>query len=222
MTSSDGAADRPAKRGPGRPPDANGEETRRQILQAARNLFAEHGFAGTTTRMIADEVGVTTAALHHYFGRKTNLALALWWTTTDTEFARLAEAMDGQDTFERKVLALLEATVASIRADPESTRFIVSIREDARRTPELAEIIEDTRLAVLVRGLVDHGVDEGVVNGEHSSAVRGVISAVLVGVTTMSADVSLQRVEQMAAGCRRLMEGALFHVARPESSAQGR
>lgn len=220
MTSSGGAGDRPVRRGPGRPPDANGEETRRRIQDAARKLFATHGFAGTTTRMIADEVGITTAALHHYFGRKTNLALVLWSSTTDAEYARLAEALDARATFETKLLALLDATVASIRADPDSTRFIVSIREDARRTPELDEITKDARLGAMVRGLVDGGVAEGVVAEEHAAAVRGIVSALLVGVTTMSADVSLQQIEQMAGGTRRLLEGTLFHVRNPESAAR--
>ncbi|GAA1827992.1 hypothetical protein GCM10009836_02160 [Pseudonocardia ailaonensis] len=221
MTTSRRPAGQPSRRGPGRPPDADGEETRREIQRVARGLFATHGYAGTTTRMIADEVGVTTAALHHYFGRKTNLVLALWWSTTDTEYLRLTEAIDAVDSFAGKVAALLDATVASIRADPESTRFIVSIREDARRTPELAEIVADNRLAALIRGLVGRGVAEGVVDEATAPAVRGTLAALLLGITTMSTDLSVERIDQMTRGSRRLLDGTLFQL-RPGVTAHQR
>ena len=208
-------ATQPVRRGPGRPPDVNGADTRREIRRVARTLFAEHGYAGTTTRMISLQVGVTPAALHHYFGRKPNLVLDVWHSTTDIEYSRLEGAMDEADNFIDKLHALLGAALESLRSDPDSTRFIFSIREDARRTPELAEIVEDNRLAVLVRKLVDFGVETGVVDKNRSADARGAIGAVLLGITAMAADVSVQRIDQMAAGCRLLVEGALFRGAGP-------
>ncbi|GAA1827849.1 hypothetical protein GCM10009836_01950 [Pseudonocardia ailaonensis] len=189
----------------------NGEDTRREISRVARSLFATHGYAGTTTRMISLEVGVTPAALHHYFGRKPNLALAVWHATTDIEYARLESAMEAAEGFIDKLHALLGSALQALASDPDSTRFIFSIREDARRTPELAEIVEDNRLAVLVRKLVDFGVETGVVEKGRSADARGAIGAVLLGITAMGPDVSAGRIDQMATGCRLLVEGALFH-----------
>lgn len=213
MTENDPVAAVPVRRGPGRPPDVNGEDTRREIRRVARSLFAVHGYAGTTTRMISLEVGVTPAALHHYFGRKPNLALDVWHSTTDVEYTRLEVAMDAAGNFIDKLHALLGAALESLRSDPVTTRFIFSIREDARRTPELAEIVEDNRLAVLVRKLVDYGVETGVVEKTRSADARGAIGAVLLGITAMAADVSVQRIDQMAVGCRLLVEGLLFRAA---------
>jgi AcrR family transcriptional regulator len=56
--------------GPGRPAGVDGAETRERILRAARSCFAAYGYAATTNRMIAERTGVTTAAIHHHFGRK--------------------------------------------------------------------------------------------------------------------------------------------------------
>lgn len=47
--------------------------TRGIILAAARRLFAEHGFAATTTAAVAAESGVTVGALFHHFGDKAGL-----------------------------------------------------------------------------------------------------------------------------------------------------
>ncbi len=56
----------------GRPP-AGGPDTREAILAAARELFAERGYATTTMRAVAGRAGVDPALIHHYFGTKDGL-----------------------------------------------------------------------------------------------------------------------------------------------------
>ena len=58
---------RPAGRRPGRP------ETRAEILVAARALFAERGYPGTSIRAVASAAEVDPALVHHYFGTKEKL-----------------------------------------------------------------------------------------------------------------------------------------------------
>src|SRR3954468_10850151 len=48
-------------------------EARRLLLDTARRLFTEHGYAGATTRQIADEAGVSEPLLFRYFGNKAGL-----------------------------------------------------------------------------------------------------------------------------------------------------
>jgi AcrR family transcriptional regulator len=48
-------------------------EARRLLLHTARRLFTEQGFAGTTTRQISDEAGVSEPLLFRYFGNKAGL-----------------------------------------------------------------------------------------------------------------------------------------------------
>ncbi|MFJ9431250.1 TetR family transcriptional regulator [Streptomyces sp. NPDC101490] len=47
--------------------------TRRRLLDAARDLFAEHGYEGATVRDIAERAGVNQALLFRYFGSKQGL-----------------------------------------------------------------------------------------------------------------------------------------------------
>jgi AcrR family transcriptional regulator len=61
-------------RGRGRRP--GGPDTRGQILDAARESFAEKGFSGTTIRAVAATADVDPALVHHYFGSKDDLFLA--------------------------------------------------------------------------------------------------------------------------------------------------
>ncbi|RLD05892.1 MAG: hypothetical protein DRI65_07920 [Chloroflexota bacterium] len=48
--------------------------TRGRIMQAASDLFTNKGYAGTTTRAIAETAGVNEVTLFRHFGSKENLA----------------------------------------------------------------------------------------------------------------------------------------------------
>ncbi|MDR6318303.1 TetR/AcrR family transcriptional regulator [Actinoplanes couchii] len=64
------------KRGP-RGPYHSGREARRAILDAARAVFAEHGFRGGVLRDVAVRAGVSAGNIIHHFGSKEALLVAL-------------------------------------------------------------------------------------------------------------------------------------------------
>jgi AcrR family transcriptional regulator len=49
------------------------ESMKARILAVARRIFGEYGFHGTTTRMIAREVGIDISTLHYHWGEKKDL-----------------------------------------------------------------------------------------------------------------------------------------------------
>jgi AcrR family transcriptional regulator len=72
----------------------NPDQTRAHILEAASQLFAQKGFAGATTRAIADLAGVNEVTLFRHFGSKENLAKAVM-----DRFGGLAIAEDWEQRF---------------------------------------------------------------------------------------------------------------------------
>jgi AcrR family transcriptional regulator len=54
-----------------------GDQTRRQLLDVARRLFAEQGFAGTATEEVVRQAGVTRGALYYHFRDKRDLFRAV-------------------------------------------------------------------------------------------------------------------------------------------------
>ncbi|MBE7161759.1 MAG: TetR/AcrR family transcriptional regulator [Williamsia herbipolensis] len=48
-----------------------------EILDAAGELFTEQGYAGTSTRAIAEAVGLRQASLYHHFATKEDILIAL-------------------------------------------------------------------------------------------------------------------------------------------------
>ena len=49
------------------------ERTRQQILETAQRLFTEHGYDATSLQMIADELGLTKAAVYYHFRAKVDI-----------------------------------------------------------------------------------------------------------------------------------------------------
>jgi AcrR family transcriptional regulator len=67
------ASEKPSDHGrkrSGRPAGLNVTDIRAAILDSAESLFSARGYAATSLRQIADEVGVNPAMIHYYFGSK--------------------------------------------------------------------------------------------------------------------------------------------------------
>lgn len=54
------------------------EATRTAVLHSAMLLFARNGYAHTTTRGIAQEAGISTGLMYHYFASKESLLRAVF------------------------------------------------------------------------------------------------------------------------------------------------
>src|SRR5262245_32509320 len=67
-----------------------------RVLEAALALFAEHGVAGTSIRMIADAIGVTKAAIYFQFKTKEEIVLA----AAGLGFAKLEWALEAAEAEE--------------------------------------------------------------------------------------------------------------------------
>jgi AcrR family transcriptional regulator len=76
----------------GRRPGVSG--SREAILDAARALFAEQGYTGTSLRAIATEAGVDAALIVHFFGTKAGLLpeAIRWPFDPELEMARISRA----------------------------------------------------------------------------------------------------------------------------------
>ncbi|MFJ9364889.1 helix-turn-helix domain-containing protein [Nocardia sp. NPDC101769] len=74
--------------GPGRPrlePRRRaGQTPRAEILDAAAELFTSHGYGNTSTRAVADAVGIRQASLYHHFAAKDDILDALLAETVTT------------------------------------------------------------------------------------------------------------------------------------------
>lgn len=153
-----------------------GDSSEPQVVAAALRLFAERGVAGTSLQMIADELGVTKAAIYHRFHTKEQIVLAVLAPAFE-EFGALltrAEALPIADRAGHLVDALAahcvahrelyglmlgDLTVAQLRRDTPSQREAFRRVRDTlagpQPTPESA-----VRAAMFLSGLMAPPVDE--------------------------------------------------------------
>ncbi|QCQ90901.1 TetR/AcrR family transcriptional regulator [Rhodococcus sp. SGAir0479] len=88
-----------------------GATARDEILDAAAELFTTRGFTGTSTRMIADAVGIRQASMYHHFSTKDDILAALLLGTVagPVEQAGRIRAHCGDPVVRVYALALFDA-----------------------------------------------------------------------------------------------------------------
>jgi AcrR family transcriptional regulator len=140
---------------------ARSARTKGALLGAARELFAEKGFAATGREEIAERAGVTRGALYHHFASKTELAGAVV-EQLERELVDLvvAAALQGSgvlDQLHRGCRAYMDAcaepTMARILADAPAVLGIEACRalDAVACAPLLAEVFaraEEEQIAV--------------------------------------------------------------------------
>jgi AcrR family transcriptional regulator len=119
------------------------ETTQRRILEAARELFIERGYAGTSIRDIAERLSMTKAALYYHFPGKQDVLAALVepWLREMDELAAWAEPqhpLDREEALRRMIdfLAFPGPAFAILASDPSAvhdTTERLNIRERGQR-----------------------------------------------------------------------------------------
>ncbi len=125
-----------------------------QILDAARALFADHGYQGATMRAIAERAGVNSALVHHYFTSKEQLYVAALRLPLNPAEAVVALLESGpRDEFTQRLVRFF---IRSWR-DPETgprlqavIRSAVGTAHGAASVRQLAEDILLERMAAAI------------------------------------------------------------------------
>jgi AcrR family transcriptional regulator len=111
-----------------------GSTARDEILDAAGELFTTRGYAGTSTRMIAEAVGIRQASLYHHFKTKDDILEALLQDTVVPPLAtaRQLRESEGEPALDRlQALARFDASqLASSRWNLGALYLLPELRTD--------------------------------------------------------------------------------------------
>jgi AcrR family transcriptional regulator len=102
------------------------EATRGRLITTARRLFAEKGFAATSTEEILSETAVSRGALYHHFPSKTDLFQATFEQVEDELTAQVLQAAAaGGETDPMRILQVGFGAFLDECLNPEVQRIVM-------------------------------------------------------------------------------------------------
>ncbi|HEV7292467.1 MAG TPA: TetR/AcrR family transcriptional regulator [Devosia sp.] len=127
------------------------QENRDKLLRAARQAFAEKGYAAASMDDLTGAAGLTRGALYHNFGDKIGL-LAAVVHQIDGEMAARARAVGAQASTEWEGLLAEGAAYIEMALDAEVQRVVLldgpAVLGDPSQWPSQSACLEETRRAV--------------------------------------------------------------------------
>ncbi|MBS0532383.1 MAG: TetR family transcriptional regulator [Proteobacteria bacterium] len=133
---------------------------RLEVLRQAAASFNFKGYHATSMNEIAASLGVTKAALYHYFPNKNSLLAACFEHAMDAAFASLEGARkEGRNGRERLVLTMSFYVAQLIN---ELNCCVVLMEEQALEPEDHAKLVRQRdRFERALRAFVKEGIDDG-------------------------------------------------------------
>jgi AcrR family transcriptional regulator len=183
------------------------ERTRGALIDAARVLFAERGYAGAGREEIVERAGVTRGAMYHHFSSKESLFQAVFEAVEGELCEAIAtSAMASRDPIEQLRLgarAFLEAA-----ATPEVRRIVLLDAPSVLPVEVRRRLSEQYGLG-LVREALRHADAAGRLNVGPVDALALVVMAVLHEAATAIAD------GDHAEAMHSVIDGMIDAITRP-------
>jgi len=110
-------------------PAQGSREPRAEILDAAAELFTQLGYAGTSTRAIAERVGIRQASLYYHFAGKDELLLDLLESSVRPTLDLVAALESRADRPEVALHALATVDVATLLRAPHNIGSLYAAHE---------------------------------------------------------------------------------------------
>lgn len=130
---------------------ADGGQAKPAIEEAARRLFAEHGYDRTSVRQVAIAAGVDPMLVTHYFGSKTGLFAAVMQPPVDPATATAFILDEGPEHAGERMARLVLRTLEA----PDTRKWIIAMVRAATAEPEIGAVVRvklvETILSPLAR-----------------------------------------------------------------------
>ena len=140
-----------------------------RLREEAAQLFWKKGYAATTTREIAESLGVQRASLYYHIESKEELLYTLCVESLDNIHTAVAEAVADEDDPLDRVRAMIRAHVVSMLGDREKHATMLTELK-ALSEPRRAEVVRiRDEYERLVQGVLSEAQDAGLVWREAST-----------------------------------------------------
>jgi AcrR family transcriptional regulator len=135
-------------------------ERRKQILDAAIRVFADHGYHGARVGDIAEDAGVAHGLLYHYFASKDDVLRTIFTENWGELLERFRAVELAYEAPSAKLEGIAKILLRTWRNDP--ALVTVMVREVAR-SHQLQDRVDEVREAFAI---VQRIIEEGQASGE--------------------------------------------------------
>lgn len=160
--------------------------TRAALIAAARELFAQKGFAGAGREEIVERAGVTRGAMYHHFDSKEALFRAVYEEVEEEVLAHLmvaaAPARDPKEMLRLGSLAYLDI------AATDDVRRICLLDAPAVLLPEVRRELSERYGVGVIRQTLRECMDAGVIRRQPVEVLAHVYLAALLEAATLVAE----------------------------------
>jgi TetR/AcrR family transcriptional regulator len=150
----------------------SGAERRDQIIQATIDTMAEHGIPGTTTKRIAERVGISEPGLYKYFPGKKELVLKALEEVGNKPLLILSEVGEEQDSVPERIMKLSATFYEFVMDNPEDAilmfEAITGSRDPDIKAALSGRFIDFTRI---ISGMFEKGKEQGSVREDLDTTV---------------------------------------------------
>ncbi len=156
-------------------------DKRKAILDAALTLFTERGFHGTPTSLIAQEAGVATGTLFHYFKTKEELIESLYLDIKKDAGAVLRDASEdegGRMASREKLQDVCMAFAKWGLKNPQKIHFM----QQFCYSPFISKAVQAEGVSnfLFLIDKIDVGIKEGVIRDYSPELILSVVSSGLM------------------------------------------
>lgn len=200
----------------GRPTSCLGIDTRKRLLIEARRSFASDGFDATTNKRLAQSVGITTAAIYHYFPSKVDLYVAVFTEVQDLVCETIENSIHVDADVSQNITTMVDTLACLTEREPALVAFVMSVSSEAHRHPEVLEAVRPVRgrIGRILLKVCDQAISRGEVHNEITAqALEDVFSIVLSGLARFSMVYKdPHRSSELISAMKLLLNGAAFRV----------
>lgn len=151
------------------PPTPKGRDTRRRIMDSAKRLFAEHGYAGVRISDITDAADLSPGAFYRYFTDRDELTLELLRELTNQAFEFVRTPWDAQQP-SRSVLSSTQRYFEYYRQHRALFGVLVELSQTDARIAEIWAQSRRTFYARIAKSIT-HGIEAGQLRADLDVAV---------------------------------------------------
>ncbi|AFH61607.1 TetR/AcrR family transcriptional regulator [Paenibacillus caseinilyticus] len=130
-------------------------DVKEKIMEAAKKLFAELGYEGTSVRKICDQAGVSLPLVSYHFGGKENVYWAILEPLKSVPFQPMT------DDPKEDLLHFVETMITFLQGEPEIAHILrQELSMNSPRSEALFPLVQN--ITDLLRSILERGQAQGV------------------------------------------------------------